>query len=42
MSANARTGVASCAEVMGLKEWIGAAMIVIAALLEATNGEVNG
>lgn len=29
-------------ETMGLKEWTGATMIVIATLLEATNGEVNG
>jgi drug/metabolite transporter (DMT)-like permease len=29
-------------EVMGVKEWVGATMIVIATLLEATNGEVHG
>lgn len=36
------SAIAISGETMGLKEWIGAAMIIAATLLEATNGETHG
>ena len=36
------SAIAISGETMGLKEWIGAAMIITSTVSEATNGEVNG